>query len=799
MLNAVFYSLSPFGTGTIETGAGNISITSGVATLTVEQTGNIGAGVCIEYNSLKAFICPNRIGFDSGGTTELKRDTKIIGATSGAIGIVRAVELTSGTWAGGDAAGWIYFESITGTFQNDENINRTKATVSNNIATIDGTLQGNIGNGNTQFVVKTATGGIPPNQSATTVTSIHHVFSSVSDFNTNYTGSSYLNSANLVSTDIIVFGCCYYDHDDQTPESGNHLYLGVNDTTDADRYLMLYTPTGGPESINSQRHSGAWNTNKFYWSQSAYGYSGRINTTKIVIEGLQMEVSGSDHRCLTAYTASKGYLDKCIFRVNNGGTALQGYYGGQRVTSSLLYCYHATTKGNNGFHSHASSGLDSELFHCTISFFSDGVKRNAANITVTNCAVFNNSDDFSGTNITVDHCASDDGDGTNGVDWTNEATDWGNVFADYANKDFSLNNYTGTGTIIGQGTGLSSSEGIWRDIIGTIRDSSTPDIGAFEYVSTSNTYQLSGTSTLSTSTTNSTLKLLKNISNTATISTSTTNSTLNILQFLNGAADISTSTTNSTLTISNLVSFIGTSSLSTLTAGAILKILHNLNGTSPLSTLTTAPALAIFHNLNSTSTISTLTTNAILKIAGYIALNGVSTLSTSTADAILKISRLLNGASTLLTLTTDAEILKKLNISSATSTISTLTTNAILNSLASFSGTSTISTSTTSVDLQILRFLNGTSPLSTLTTNALLSIVETFQLSGIANISTNSSNISIDILRKFLGTSTLSTLTTDANILLSTLLSGLVDLTSTSSTTTRTSTSSTLARTAEEI
>ena len=111
MPSPVFYSLSPYGTGDIKTGSPNISITDGVATLTVEQTGNIGVGVCIEYNSLECWIAPNRIGFDSGGTTELLPGTKIEDATSGATGIVRFVEVTSGTWAGGDAAGWIYFDT----------------------------------------------------------------------------------------------------------------------------------------------------------------------------------------------------------------------------------------------------------------------------------------------------------------------------------------------------------------------------------------------------------------------------------------------------------------------------------------------------------------------------------------------------------------------------------------------------------------------------------------------------------------------------------------------------------------
>lgn len=52
----VYYSYSPFGTGDIKTGSPNIVISSGVATLDVAQTGNIGIGTMIEYNSLKCVI-----------------------------------------------------------------------------------------------------------------------------------------------------------------------------------------------------------------------------------------------------------------------------------------------------------------------------------------------------------------------------------------------------------------------------------------------------------------------------------------------------------------------------------------------------------------------------------------------------------------------------------------------------------------------------------------------------------------------------------------------------------------------
>jgi len=55
---------------------------------------------------------------------------------------------------------------------------------------------------------------------------------------------------------------------------------------------------------------------------------------------------------------------------------------------------------------------------------------------------------------------------------------WSDVFTDYANGDFSLKNYTGSGALIGAGTDLSAY--FTTDIAGTTR--STWDIGAFEYV-----------------------------------------------------------------------------------------------------------------------------------------------------------------------------------------------------------------------------------------------------------------------------------------------------------------------------
>jgi hypothetical protein len=73
------------------------------------------------------------LAFTSGGTTEIVRGNTVTGATGAATMVVQFVRVTSGSWAGGDAAGTI-MGVVTGTFQ-AENLN-IGATL--NVATISG-------------------------------------------------------------------------------------------------------------------------------------------------------------------------------------------------------------------------------------------------------------------------------------------------------------------------------------------------------------------------------------------------------------------------------------------------------------------------------------------------------------------------------------------------------------------------------------------------------------------------------------------------------------------------------------
>ena len=498
MTNAVFYSVCPYGTGTIETGDGTIEITSGVATLSVAQTGNIGAGVCIEYNSLECWIAPNRIAFTSGGTTELLTGTKIEGGTSGATGIVRAIEVTSGTWAGGDAAGWIYFESTTGTWNSSEQINRTKPTSSTNIATTNGSLEGNIGDGNTEFVVKSATGGAASNQTSTSVTSVHHEWASLADFETYFIDSSHINNTSLVSADVVAYACCYYDHANPTTNPDDNAVTIDFGATGADNYLQIYTPVGEAESINSQRHDGEWNTNKYYLSIATSDEIIDIKEDYVWVDGPQFYRTSNDVDAVGDIEVSgqnalnKIRISNCIIKKVDGTVGAGMKIGDTEaivtIWNTIIYVDGA---GNTSYSEGIlnSNSTSTDIYNCIISGFDDGIERDGGTIIVKNSAVFNKSDnsEFDGT-LTVDYCAYDGNvDGTptitNSILWENGATDWNNVFTDYANEDFSLKDYTAVGiAIIEQGTPLLT-EGVWRDIIGTERDTTNPDIGAFEYVS----------------------------------------------------------------------------------------------------------------------------------------------------------------------------------------------------------------------------------------------------------------------------------------------------------------------------
>lgn len=499
-INTVWYSCSPYGTGDIKTGTPNITISSGVATLSVAQTGNIGAGDCIEFGTSKVYIAPNRLGFDSGGTTEIKPGDKIQGGTSGATGIVRIVEVTSGSWAGGDATGYIYFETTNGTWQDNETINRIRPTSSSNAATVSGTLQGNIGNGNTQFVVKTATGGTPADQSSTTVTSIHHEYSSLSSLEAGFTDSNHLNSTDLTSAgaDVIVLACCYYDHDDQTADTtGVTIDFG---TVDPSHYLYVFTPVGGSESINNQRHGGKKDTSRYLITTSS-GTVVSVVELYTILDGLQIDTTSTSSVTVVSLQVSQCTVKNCVISVSATGTVANN---GVRISTSGYYAYVEnclfvdilSSSGGGAIVDGSISGVYLYIKNCTIADSNKGVVVPASSYrAVVNNTLVSGCDSGSGFvgdfNSSSDYNASSDFTSTGGA---NDRTNQTFTFVDEVNGDYHLSPLDAGAKDHGTALSSASTHPIWRDIDREDRVGGTWDIGFDEVISTSSYLTIDGVS-----------------------------------------------------------------------------------------------------------------------------------------------------------------------------------------------------------------------------------------------------------------------------------------------------------------
>ena len=133
----------------------------------------------------------------------------------------------------------------------------------------------------------------------------------------------------------------------------------------------------------------------------------------------------------------------------------------------------------------------SEFYHCTINRGSVGLESDNADVTVKNCAVFNNTNDFLDTFTTIDFCASDDVDGTNRVALNENASgEWDDSFTDYANDDYTVKDASSllydAGTSLQGGSApftdlTGDTDPLSTDILGNAR--TTDDIGAFVFVS----------------------------------------------------------------------------------------------------------------------------------------------------------------------------------------------------------------------------------------------------------------------------------------------------------------------------
>jgi hypothetical protein len=261
---------------------------------------------------------------------------------------------------------------------------------------------------------------------------------------------------------------------------------GTGYTTSADYYINITVPT-------AERHSGVWDTNKYYLSVNVSNYAAlEVYENYTRMTGLQVAVNGTnddDRSGIRIDGAGNCLIDQSIIRRLSSSHICQGIRFGN---ASSLYCDIRNTYiyGFNVGAWYAGISCDDtssniKIQNCTISGNYYGINGNSH--VVTNCAVFNNTDDFTGS-MTISYCASDDGDGSNAVNISpgaTEADDWANAFVDYANGDFHVKNTSSV--LYNAATDLSGT--FTDDIDGDTR--SQWDIGADEYVASGASIPLS--------------------------------------------------------------------------------------------------------------------------------------------------------------------------------------------------------------------------------------------------------------------------------------------------------------------
>jgi len=116
--------------GAKDTTAGALSLTDATNWPTVGWVHNTTKSDCAPYynrsgNTLtllsRADVC--KLAFDTGSTVFAEGDS-VTGGTSGATATVMGFQVNTGTWGGGDAAGYLYLKDWDGTsFQNNEALN----------------------------------------------------------------------------------------------------------------------------------------------------------------------------------------------------------------------------------------------------------------------------------------------------------------------------------------------------------------------------------------------------------------------------------------------------------------------------------------------------------------------------------------------------------------------------------------------------------------------------------------------------------------------------------------------------
>ncbi|MCP4649581.1 MAG: hypothetical protein GY853_05820 [PVC group bacterium] len=265
-------------------------------------------------------------------------------------------------------------------------------------------------------------------------------------------------------------------------------------TVDSDYYLTIQT-------IGTARNETTAYSTTYYAIETDADNAIAIDNSSafyVHVDGIQARTFGGTARSTIYLTDSLGIIELKNCRIKNDCSA--GYsrnINWNPTTGGTTRIWNTTFEG--GQHSLFVNTGTVYFYHSIITDSDDdAIETQGNSVTVINCAVFNNDDDFQDAFTLVSYCASDDGDGSNAIDISpgTEATDWAAAFTDYSNGDFSVKDtnsvlYNAGDDLSSEFTDLTGdSDPLATDILGNTR--TTDDVGAYAYVVSGGTVDLEG-------------------------------------------------------------------------------------------------------------------------------------------------------------------------------------------------------------------------------------------------------------------------------------------------------------------
>ena len=208
---------------------------------------------------------------------------------------------------------------------------------------------------------------------------------------------------------------------DETADTTSVTFLGW--VTSATCYIELIADTGH-EAVKD-----GWKTDR-YRLEITEATALDIRQSHFRITGLQIgTITSGDCILGSSIAAGSVWLFSGLRVRGNGivGTCLYCVDSDLRLTAWNSIFYNSPD-GYGAYTNTSGTGF----LNCIIYGCKTGLRATNA----IDCAVFKNNDDFNGG--TIDHCASDDNDGTNNVAGNEADADWTTDFVDAANGDFTI-------------------------------------------------------------------------------------------------------------------------------------------------------------------------------------------------------------------------------------------------------------------------------------------------------------------------------------------------------------------------